>query len=87
MRNSTAMSRANWALLMLLSVLWGGSFFFSKIAVAALPPLTIVFVRFAAAALLVHAYVRVRSIAIPADIRSWASFTAWVCSTTSFRPV
>ena len=75
MNHSTAMSRTEWALLLLLSVLWGGSFFFSKVAVAALPPLTIVFVRFAAAALLVYAYVRARSIAIPTDIRSWASLT------------
>src|SRR5215471_20567551 len=72
MSNSPPMSAAEWALLLLLSVLWGGSFFFSKIAVAALPPFTIVFVRFAAAALLVYAYVRARSIAIPTDIRSWA---------------
>jgi drug/metabolite transporter (DMT)-like permease len=74
MNNSTPMSPTEWAFLLLLSVLWGGSFFFSKVAVAALPPLTIVFVRFAAAALLVYAYVRARSIAIPTDIRSWASF-------------
>lgn len=74
MGNSMAMSRTEWALLLLLSVLWGGSFFFSKVAVTALPPLTIVFVRFAAAALLVYAYVRASSIAIPIDVRSWASF-------------
>lgn len=67
---------AEWALLTLLSVLWGGSFFFSKIAVAALPPLTIVFLRFGAAALLVYAYARARSIAIPSDIASWISFGA-----------
>ncbi len=68
------MSRTEWALLLLLSVLWGGSFFFSKIAVAALPPLTIVFVRFSTAAMLVYAYVRARAMAVPTDIRSWASF-------------
>lgn len=67
------MSAVDWALLLLLSVLWGGSFFFSKVAVAALPPLTIVFMRFAMAAVLVYAYVRVRSIAIPTDARSWIS--------------
>ena len=74
MRDSTAMSRTEWALLLLLSVLWGGSFFFSKVAVTALPPLTIVFLRFSGAALLVYAYARARSIAIPSDIRSWLSF-------------
>ncbi|HVC62334.1 MAG TPA: DMT family transporter [Acetobacteraceae bacterium] len=74
MHDSTAMSRTEWALLLLLSVLWGGSFFFSKVAVTALPPLTIVFLRFSGAALLVYAYARARSIAIPSDIRSWLSF-------------
>jgi drug/metabolite transporter (DMT)-like permease len=67
-------SARDWALLLLLSVLWGGSFFFSKVAVAALPPLTIVFVRFAIAALLVYAYVHARSIAVATDLRSWTSF-------------
>jgi len=74
MRGSRSMSRAEWALLVFLSVLWGGSFFFSKVAVVALPPLTIVFFRFATAALLVYAYARARSISIPSDIRSWLSF-------------
>src|SRR5262249_43886681 len=74
MNDSAPMSGTEWALLLLLSVLWGGSFFFSKVAVAALPPLTIVFAPFATAALLVYAYALARSIAIPTDIRSWASF-------------
>jgi drug/metabolite transporter (DMT)-like permease len=69
-----AMSRAEWTLLLLLSVLWGGSFFFSKVAVADMPPLTIVFVRFAVAALLLYVYLRANSVAIPTDIRSWTSF-------------
>ena len=74
MSDATGMSRTEWALLLLLSVLWGGSFFFAKIAVVALPPLTLVFVRFSAAAILVYAYVRTRGMAIPTDMRSWASF-------------
>ncbi|WP_254073564.1 DMT family transporter [Acidisphaera sp. S103] len=74
MTNSNSMSRTDWALLLILSVLWGGSFFFSKVAVAALPPMTIVFVRFAAASVLVYLYARTRSIRIPCDTRSWLSF-------------
>lgn len=74
MTDSTAMSRTDWALLLILSVLWGGSFFFSKVAVAALPPMTIVFVRFAAASVLVCLYARTRSIRIPCDRRSWLAF-------------
>ena len=36
-----AMSDVNWFLLIMLSVLWGGSFYFAKIAVAEIPPLTL----------------------------------------------
>lgn len=40
-----------WALLLTLATLWGGSFFFAKVAVAEVPPLTVVLVRVALAAL------------------------------------
>lgn len=40
-----------WFWLILLSVLWGGSFFFAKVAVGELGPLTVVFARVALAAL------------------------------------
>ncbi|MDA7949267.1 MAG: DMT family transporter [Hyphomicrobiaceae bacterium] len=39
------MDGQDWALLILLSVLWGGSFFFAGVAVRELPPLTVVLVR------------------------------------------
>ena len=39
------MSRADWAILLILSVLWGGSFFFIGIAIHSLPPLTLVLLR------------------------------------------
>ena len=32
------MSATDWLLLLLLSVLWGGSFYFAKIAVLEIPP-------------------------------------------------
>jgi drug/metabolite transporter (DMT)-like permease len=40
-----------WTWLMSLSVLWGGSFFFAKVAIGELGPLTVVFARVALAAL------------------------------------
>jgi drug/metabolite transporter (DMT)-like permease len=40
-----------WSLLVLLSILWGGSFFFAKVAIGELQPLTVVFGRVALAAL------------------------------------
>lgn len=42
---STSMSTGTWAMLLALSVLWGGSFLFIGIAVHELPPLALVFVR------------------------------------------
>jgi drug/metabolite transporter (DMT)-like permease len=48
-----------------LSVLWGGSFFFAKIAVAELPPLTVALGRVAIAAALLLALARATGIALP----------------------
>ncbi|MEM6382059.1 MAG: DMT family transporter [Pseudomonadota bacterium] len=48
------MSTSAWALLLLLSFLWGGSFVFAKIAVAEIPPFTLVFLRVALAAATLH---------------------------------
>jgi drug/metabolite transporter (DMT)-like permease len=45
-----SMSALEWLLLVILSVLWGGSFYFNAVLVSALPPLTIVFGRVALAA-------------------------------------
>ena len=50
-----SMSAREWLLLIALSGLWGGSFFFAKIAVADLPPLTLVLTRVGLAALALHA--------------------------------
>ena len=35
------MSATDWLLLLALSVLWGGSFYFAKVAVLEIPPLTL----------------------------------------------
>jgi drug/metabolite transporter (DMT)-like permease len=48
----TRMDERDWALLVLLSILWGGSFFFTGVAVRELPPFTIVLARVAIAAVL-----------------------------------
>lgn len=48
------LSPRDWAMLVTLSVLWGGSFFFAKIAVAEIPPLTLVALRVAIAAAALH---------------------------------
>ncbi|MFW2367908.1 MAG: EamA family transporter, partial [Desulforhopalus sp.] len=45
------MSQYEWLLLILLSIVWGGSFFFVGVAVEVLPPLTIVALRVSLAAI------------------------------------
>lgn len=45
------MTSGDWGLLILLSLLWGGSFFFSAVAVQDIPPLTLVVLRTGIAAL------------------------------------
>ena len=44
------MSAAIWAQLLLLGAIWGGSFFFARVAVQEIPPFTLVLLRVAIAA-------------------------------------
>lgn len=69
------MSAAEWALLLILSVLWGGSFFFNHIAVAALPPLIVVTVRVSLAAAVLWLVVLARGVPIPRSPAAWIAFT------------
>ena len=45
MQEPKAMNPTEWGLLVLLSVLWGGAYFFIGVAVVELPPLTVVLAR------------------------------------------
>lgn len=56
----TYMSMRDWALLVLLGLLWGGSFFFARIAVLEIPPLVLVLLRVAIAAAALHVYLAAR---------------------------
>ncbi|MGG7578335.1 DMT family transporter [Rhizobium sp. Nf11,1] len=51
------MSAWIWSLLLLLGLIWGGSFFFARIAVQHIPPLTLVFLRLLLAGLALHVYI------------------------------
>lgn len=68
------MTAAVWALLLALSVLWGGSFFFTGIAIKELPPLTIVALRVGLAAAMLCATMRLVGVRMPRDARTWAAF-------------
>ena len=51
------MNAQTWGLLALLGMIWGGSFFFARVAVGHVPPATLVLLRVGIAALALHIYV------------------------------
>jgi drug/metabolite transporter (DMT)-like permease len=59
------MNYLDWSLLFLLSLLWGGAFFFSAVAVRELPPLTVVLARTGLASLALIFVLRIRGEAWP----------------------
>ena len=65
---------AEWGLLLILSVLWGGSFFFGKIAIKEMGALSIVLGRVAIAAAVLSVVVRVSGLKFPATVKQWAPF-------------
>jgi len=70
----TTIDRQDWLLLVLLSVLWGGSFFFVGVAVKELPPLTIVLVRVALATAVLIPVMRIYGAGFPARLHDWWPF-------------
>ncbi|GLU79581.1 MULTISPECIES: DMT family transporter [Rhizobium] len=68
------MSANDWGQLLLLGALWGGSFFFARIAVAEIPPLALVLYRVSIAALVLHVWLRLRNISFAPAIARSASF-------------
>ena len=65
------MPAAAWGMLVTLSVLWGGSFLFIRVAVAEIPTPTVVFARVALAAAALLLAMRATGVALPRDRRSW----------------
>jgi len=71
---SSAMDRQTWLLLILLSVLWGGSFFFASAALRELPPLTVVLARVAIGAVLLLPFLKRLGGAWPETLAGWTPF-------------
>jgi drug/metabolite transporter (DMT)-like permease len=71
-----AMGLAEWGLLALLSVVWGGSFFFYKVLSHTLPPLTVVFGRMAISAIALNLWLLARRDPLRASPREWGQFIA-----------
>jgi drug/metabolite transporter (DMT)-like permease len=69
-----SMTGTVWLLLVTLSLLWGGSFFFSKVALAELGPLTVVLGRVGLAALALVGFVYFTGHRLPAAPGLWGAF-------------
>lgn len=68
------MSPAEWGMLLTLSVLWGGSFFFTGVALRALPPFTLVALRLALAAVMLLTILRLSGQPLPRGRQVWRAF-------------
>jgi drug/metabolite transporter (DMT)-like permease len=64
----------DWALLAVLSVLWGGSFFFNGVVLRELPPFTLVLLRVALAALMLLPLLYARGVPFPVGWSGWKPF-------------
>ncbi|MET4068654.1 drug/metabolite transporter (DMT)-like permease [Bradyrhizobium sp. S3.2.6] len=72
--NDNRIDARDWSLLAVLSILWGGSFFFNGAALRELPPLTLVFLRVALGAVILLPLLRVQGISFPKGARGWRAF-------------
>ncbi|MDA7981226.1 MAG: DMT family transporter [Alphaproteobacteria bacterium] len=70
----TAMSAVNWALLIALSLLWGGSFFFVEVIVDDWPTFTLVTLRVGLAAAALWIYIFARRVPVSFGREVWAAF-------------
>jgi drug/metabolite transporter (DMT)-like permease len=74
--NDTSIDARDWSLLGLLSILWGGSFFFNGVILKELPPLTLVFLRVALGAVMLLPLLWLYRIRLPNGLSGWKPFFA-----------
>jgi drug/metabolite transporter (DMT)-like permease len=75
-RIAGTMGPLEWALLIALSVLWGGTFFFAEVALEQVRPLTLVFARVGLATVALVLAVYATGQRMPASVALWAAFFA-----------
>jgi drug/metabolite transporter (DMT)-like permease len=66
----------DWSLLGVLSILWGGSFFFNGVVLREVPPLTVVLLRVTLASIILLPLLWVYRIRFPRGISGWTPFIA-----------
>lgn len=70
----TVMDVTEWMLLLVLGVLWGGSYFFGKVALAQLSPFTVAVCRLGLAAVVLNAAARAAGHRLPGSFPAWRAF-------------
>ena len=73
-RQNRTMGTTEWILIFILSMIWGGSFFFVGVAVKEITPFTIVWARVGLAAIVLLAFVHLKGERMPGSLRLWAAF-------------
>ena len=68
------MTPLEWGMLAALSLLWGGSFFFTGVALMELPPFTIVVLRVGIAAVVLNLMLPVMGLRMPLTRHAWGTF-------------
>ncbi len=70
-RSIQQLSGVDWGLLLLLGLVWGGTFFFGKMALALWPPFTVVLGRIVIGAVLLNVVVMLTGHRLPRDPQIW----------------
>lgn len=70
------MARMEWAILIALSIIWGGAYLFNAVAVAGIPVFTVVACRVALGASILLVILRMTGQRMPSDRKAWSAFFA-----------
>ncbi len=72
---SRSMNAKEWGMLLVLSLLWGSSFYFAEVALADYPPFTLAFLRVLLAAAVLVSMALAMGHAFPASAAAWRRYT------------
>ncbi len=68
------MGPVEWGLIVLLSIIWGGAFFFTEIALEEVTPFGIVFARVGGAALTLYLVLKLLGLSLPHTLSGWMPY-------------
>ena len=74
MKTAKPMSLVEWLLLISLSILWGGTFFFNELAIVGFDPFSADFWRVGIVGFLLWGYLKLRGMSLPSKIKGWRAF-------------